>query len=181
MEGVLMYKERIYRTTLSYQQWTFHIAATENGLCYVSLPNEPLQRLYDWTNKWFKNAALVSSDDKLKNYTVQLTNYFKRESIHFSIPLELKGTSFQKTVWKVLQHIPYGETTTYSQIARKIRNEKAVRAVGTSIGANPMPIVIPCHRVIGKNGSLTGYRGGLEMKKFLLRLESDASIRKLNC
>lgn len=174
MEGINVYKEEVYWTTLSYEQWTFHIAGTSNGLSYVSLPNESFNRLQKWKNKWFPNGELISSENQLINNKVQLENYFKGEIEHFSIPLELKGTSFQKVVWRALQQIPYGKTTTYSHIAKQIGKEKAVRAVGTAIGANPIPIIIPCHRVIGKNGNLTGYRGGLEMKEFLLRLEKGA-------
>src|SRR5699024_3681213 len=85
--------------------------------------------------------------------------------------IDIIGTPFQKKVWQSMCEIPYGQKATYSEIAHNIGNKKAVRAVGTAIGANPLMIILPCHRVIAKNGALTGFRGGLEMKKMLLALE----------
>lgn len=83
----------------------------------------------------------------------------------FTIPIDVYGTAFQLAVWNTVREIPYGETHSYSEIAERIQKPNAVRAVGTAVGANPLLITIPCHRVIGKNGKLTGFRGGLEMKK----------------
>ncbi|MDM8102298.1 methylated-DNA--[protein]-cysteine S-methyltransferase [Oceanobacillus oncorhynchi] len=85
--------------------------------------------------------------------------------------MDLKGTAFQESVWEALQHIPYGETVSYMNIAEKIEKPKAVRAVGAAIGANPVMILVPCHRVIAKDGKLTGFRGGIPMKESLLELE----------
>lgn len=101
----------------------------------------------------------------------QLTEYFARERTAFDLPLQVEGTAFQKNVWNKLLDIPYGETITYKQLAGKIGNENACRAVGGANNKNPIMIVIPCHRVIGIGGALTGYAGGMEMKKFLLDLE----------
>ena len=97
--------------------------------------------------------------------------YFAGKRQNFSLPLELEGTEFQKKVWQALQKIPYGQTKTYGQIAKEIGKKKAVRAVGNANHNNPIAIIIPCHRVIGANGKLTGYHGGLEKKEFLLTLE----------
>lgn len=101
----------------------------------------------------------------------QLAGWFKRERIGFDLPLAPKGTEFQQAAWKALQRIPYGETRYYAQQADQIGRPSAVRAVGAANGANPIAVVVPCHRVIGKNGSLTGYAGGLERKKWLLAFE----------
>ena len=101
----------------------------------------------------------------------QLDSYFNNQTKYLSIPTILIGTDFQKQVWKELQKIPFGETRTYAEVALSIGRPTASRAVGTAIGANPIPVVIPCHRVIGSNQSLTGFSGGLENKAFLLRLE----------
>jgi methylated-DNA-[protein]-cysteine S-methyltransferase len=106
----------------------------------------------------------------------QLTAYFDGRLTEFDLPLAPKGTPFQLEVWTALQSIPYGETCSYSDIARKIGRADAVRAVGAANGQNPIPIVIPCHRVIGANGSLTGFGGGLPMKKWLLAHESGGSL-----
>jgi methylated-DNA-[protein]-cysteine S-methyltransferase len=102
----------------------------------------------------------------------QLRSYFAGERTNFDVPLLLEGTDFQKRVWTALQTIPYGETISYKQLAETIGRPRAVRAVGAANGANPIPIIIPCHRVIGNDGSLTGFGGGLPLKKQLLELES---------
>ncbi|WP_457552714.1 methylated-DNA--[protein]-cysteine S-methyltransferase [Desulfobacula sp.] len=101
----------------------------------------------------------------------QLEAYFKGKLIKFDLELNAKGTAFQKTVWQELVKIPYGETISYGQLAKSIGNPNASRAVGMANGKNPISIIIPCHRVIGKNGSLTGFGGGLDVKKKLLDLE----------
>lgn len=101
----------------------------------------------------------------------QLTEYLDRQRQDFNLPINPKGTDFQKKVWKELLKIPYGQTTSYKDIAEKIGNPKACRAIGLANNKNPIPIFIPCHRVIGKNGSLRGYAGGLELKKALLNIE----------
>ena len=101
----------------------------------------------------------------------QILEYFEKKRQNFSLPLELEGTEFQKKVWQALQNIPYGQTKTYGQIAKEIGYDKAGRAVGNANHNNPIAIVIPCHRVIGANGKLTGYNGGLDKKEFLLKLE----------
>ena len=109
---------------------------------------------------------------ELLSYTVgQLNEYFAGTRKAFSIPLDMRGTEFQKRVWNALLEIPYGETWSYKQLAEFINNPKAVRAVGGANHNNPIMIIVPCHRVIGSNGSLTGYAGGLDMKEHLLNLE----------
>ena len=109
--------------------------------------------------------------DLLKEAVKQLREYFDGERMSFSLPLEPKGTDFQLRTWDALQQIPYGETRTYKQIAETIGCPKGCRAVGLANNRNPLPIIIPCHRVIGTNGHLVGYAGGLEVKQQLLELE----------
>jgi len=101
----------------------------------------------------------------------QLTAYFAGDLTHFDLPLHIAGTPFRKRVWSELQTIPYGETISYAALADRIGRPQAYRAVGAANGANPLPIVVPCHRVIGSNGSLTGFGGGIAVKRFLLELE----------
>ena len=101
----------------------------------------------------------------------QLQEYFAGTRTHFDVPLEFVGTDFQKQVWTALLTIPFGETRSYSEIAKQIGNEKAVRAVGAAIGRNPISIITPCHRVIGASGDLTGFAGGLNVKENLLLRE----------
>jgi len=101
----------------------------------------------------------------------QLNEYFAGNRREFDIPLDMRGTRFQKSVWEALLAIPFGETRSYGQIARQLGNANATRAVGAANGQNPIPIVVPCHRVVGSNGTLTGFGGGLETKAQLLSLE----------
>ena len=115
--------------------------------------------------------GICQETDTIKEAHQQLTEYLKGERKTFDLPLNLKGTDFQKQVWKALCDIPYGETRSYKQIAESIGNPKAVRAVGMANNRNPLLIVVPCHRVIGGNGKLVGYGAGIEKKEFLLRLE----------
>lgn len=108
----------------------------------------------------------------LKQVSQQLTEYFAGQRSDFDVPLDLRcGTAFQQSVWQALLKIPLGETLSYGQISQQIGNPAAVRAVGGAVGRNPVSIIVPCHRVIGSNGTLTGYGGGLDRKTALLRLE----------
>lgn len=115
--------------------------------------------------------ALLQTTELLSMATIQLDEYFQGKRTTFSLPFKLTGTPFQLTVWKELQNIPYGKTTSYKEIAQKINKPKAYRAVGMANNKNPLPIIIPCHRVIGSNGKLIGYAGGLNLKNYLLELE----------
>lgn len=108
----------------------------------------------------------------LKEASKQLTEYFDRKRKKFDLPLALNGTEFQVKTWKALQSIPYGKTCSYGDLAKKIGNPKASRAVGNANNRNPLHIIVPCHRVIGSNGSLTGYAAGLDVKRLLLDLEN---------
>ena len=119
-----------------------------------------------------KKNNIIEKDTKLLLETQkQLKEYFEGKRTKFEIPLNPKGTEFMKKVWKELLNIPYGEVRTYKEIAEKIGNSKASRAVGMANNKNPIPIIIPCHRVIGSNNKLVGYALGLDMKKYLLDLE----------
>lgn len=107
----------------------------------------------------------------------QLKNYFAGDLTEFALPLDPGGTPFQLQVWRALQQIPYGETVSYGDLAARIGRPTAVRAVGAANGRNPLPIVIPCHRVIGRDGSLTGYGGGLAIKEALLEMERSRGVK----
>jgi methylated-DNA-[protein]-cysteine S-methyltransferase len=115
--------------------------------------------------EWIPDTGL------LKEPAAQLTAYFKGALRRFYVPVAPQGTEFQQRVWAALQEIPYGETVSYGDLARRLGNPKAVRAVGLANGSNPISIIIPCHRVIGSNGALVGYGGGLANKQALLALE----------
>jgi len=120
-------------------------------------------------------AGWVESEEKIAPFARQLEEYFAGRRRQFNLPLDLRGTDFQKRCWRALLKIPYGETRSYADIARAIGKPSAVRAVGLANGQNPIAIIVPCHRVIGSDGSLTGYGGGLENKRRLLELEGALS------
>lgn len=142
---------------------TLLLAADEEGLRLINFQRGKHAQRPD--EGWKKDAA------PLQETIRQLKAYFGRELHEFDLRCAPEGTRFQRDVWQALCEIPYGETVSYGDLARRIRKPKAVRAVGTANGANPIPIVIPCHRVIGSNGKLTGYGGGLDIKEKLLALE----------
>ncbi len=121
----------------------------------------------------FHDDIVLEQTEFLKNCCQQLEEYFSHKRTIFEIPILLEGTEFQKCVWKNLQKIPYGELWSYQKLACLIGNKNACRAVGMANHFNPLPIVIPCHRIVGKNGSLVGYRGGLQRKKQLISLENE--------
>jgi len=139
------------------------LAGDEKGLRRISFP--------EGKGAVGPQADWVRDDDALRDVVRQLQAYFNGELREFDIPLQMEGTAFQRGVWRALQDIPYGETISYGELARRIGNPKGSRAVGLANGANPVPIIVPCHRVIGANGSLTGFGGGLRTKEMLLGLE----------
>ncbi len=142
------------------------LAGDDAALVYVSFPTGKRAMQPD--------PAWVHSDEPFAEVKAQLCAYFDGSLRDFDLPLRAQGTAFQRDVWQALSTIPYGEIRTYADIAQAIGRPKATRAVGAANGANPLPIIVPCHRVIGANGSLTGFGGGLETKKFLLNLEARA-------
>lgn len=152
-------------------QW---ILKTEFRTLYLVASEKGLQGIF-WEKQKTPLASSLRARDKVTSIlsaTVkQLEEYFAGKRRVFDLPLDRKGTAFQEKVWTELSKIPYGTTLSYKDIARKIKNEKAVRAVGTANGKNPLSIVVPCHRVIAADGSLGGFAGGLSTKSKLLELE----------
>ncbi|MFN0139102.1 MAG: bifunctional DNA-binding transcriptional regulator/O6-methylguanine-DNA methyltransferase Ada [Pyrinomonadaceae bacterium] len=146
------------------------IGATEKGVCSVAFGDDDRQ-LADNLFKEYPNAEFNLADDKFKNYTRAILSYLDGDQKLLELPLDLRATAFQMRVWAALRHIPYGETRSYTDIAAEIGNKKAVRAVARACATNPVALVTPCHRVIGSNGSLSGYRWGIERKKTLLEAE----------
>lgn len=164
----------IYYQSLNHKHWKIYIAATEKGLCYVGTEHSTIEELISSCKKQFPNSQLQEGEGQLSLYEQQLVEYFDGHRTEFTFDFDVRGTVFQMQVWEALCRIPYGSSTCYSDIAKRIGNPKAVRAVGTAIGSNPVAIVIPCHRVLGKNGKLTGFSGGLDVKEKLLALEKIA-------
>lgn len=169
-------KQVIYYTQIVDVNWTFSIAATTSGLLFISSPNQSLEACTQWINHHYPGCSLVQDDEKLHSYTTEIKEYLQGKRTKFTFPIDLQGTSFQLAVWQALCEIPYGQTRSYSDIAQRLNKPAAVRAVGAAIGANPVLLIVPCHRVLGKDGSLTGYRGGLDMKMKLLQLEKASFV-----
>lgn len=163
----------IYWTELLHQDWCIHLAATSKGLVCVGSNHFPIEELRSWVTHRFPAAPFLRDDEKLKPYAAEIVEYLEGRRHQFNLPVDLQGTAFQQEVWQALCEIPYGRTCSYSDIAERIGRPSSARAVGTAIGANPALICIPCHRVVGKHGALTGYRGGIDMKASLLKLEQE--------
>lgn len=142
---------------------TLLLTADKAGLRQILFPMRG--RAVSPEREWTEDSRLLAET------VTQLRAYFAGELENFTVPLSPDGTPFQQKVWSELLKIPYGETTSYGELARRIGNPNASRAVGLANGSNPIPIIIPCHRVIGSNGKLTGYGGGLPIKEKLLALE----------
>jgi O-6-methylguanine DNA methyltransferase len=142
------------------------IGVSDRGLLLVDLRGGPPAS--DRRRHW------VESSDRTAPFIAELREYFAARRREFTLPLDLRGTEFQLRCWRALAQIPYGETRTYADLARAVGSPKGFRAVGAANHDNPVPIVVPCHRVIGSNGTLCGFGGGLEMKRALLELEGAA-------
>lgn len=146
------------------------------GLTGIAFHGEASARSGPWRalerSRWRADVGLFDA------VICQLQQYFDGERRSFDLPLAAQGTAFQHSVWRELQRIPYGQTISYGELARRIGKPRACRAVGLANGANPLPIIVPCHRVIGADGSLTGFGGGLPIKRQLLALERSVAMRQ---
>ncbi|MGJ8681459.1 methylated-DNA--[protein]-cysteine S-methyltransferase [Paraglaciecola sp.] len=157
-----MNKPKHYTQYLNSSFGNIEIQASNKGL--TSLRFNQAESGTNITNEHTENAA------------IQLVEYFDAQRTSFNLAFDVQGTEFQQKVWGQLMQIPYGETSSYANIAKRINNPKAVRAVGTANGRNPIAIIVPCHRVIGSNGSLTGYAWGTQLKQQLLELEKQVRV-----
>lgn len=151
-------------TTLESPVGPLFVAAGDEGVFAIEFhgSRHPVPRDPDWRE---------GEHPLLRRVAVQLEEYFAGARRHFDLPLVPRGTAFQRRVWHALADIPYGETTTYAALAARLGQPRALRAVGAANGRNPLPIVLPCHRVIGSDGQLTGFGGGIPTKRYLLELE----------
>ena len=161
----------------------FILGSFDGKLCMLDYRYRRMRKTIDHRLQSGFDAVYVEQDDEvLKQTRKQLAEYFDMKRQKFDIPIITTGTPFQKNVWKVLCEVPYGSTSTYGQLAKDIGNPKAVRAVASANGANCIGIIIPCHRIIGQDGELVGFAGGLALKKRLLKLENNlfATPRQTN-
>lgn len=144
------------------------LVASEKGLVAILWENDNPRRVI------LGDLRKVDHQPILVEAELQLKEYFEGKRQGFSLPLDVRGTAFQQSVWKALREIPFGETRSYGQLAKQLGKPTAMRAVGAANGRNPLSIVVPCHRVIGSSGQLTGFAGGLEAKEHLLKIESES-------
>lgn len=174
-------------TSLETAFGTLWLAAGERGLCRLALPSaKEHARFHQWVDKRFPSAtrSFDYAQDRLPQSAIEerepeilalakreLSEYIAGSRRHFTVPLALDGSEFFRQVWDTLCAIPYGRTLTYATLATKLHRPRAFRAVGAACAMNPVPLIIPCHRAVGSNGSLTGFAGGLAMKESLLRME----------
>jgi len=155
----------MYYTTFQTSLCEIILVGHEQGLSYLHLNTRNRKHEINILANWKRNQRFFMAAQE------QIQAYVAGELIDFDLPLNLQGTAFQRTVWQTLRNIPFGELRTYQEIAIAIGNPKAARAVGMANSKNPIPLVIPCHRVIGSNGQLTGFASGLEIKQKLIQLE----------
>ncbi|MBT2288980.1 methylated-DNA--[protein]-cysteine S-methyltransferase [Paenibacillus albidus] len=174
--------QNIFHHTLKLGNRLWTLWASGKGLIRVSYgqvqPEEPA--LAAWLNRYAGSYRLIEGEQIFIELGAVrlLEEYFRGHKVSFgSILLDLWGTPFQQEVWNGLAAIPHGEVTTYKELAILIGRPQAVRAVGTANGQNPLPVILPCHRIIGANGTLTGYRGGLKLKQELLELEGIGNVK----
>ncbi len=158
--------EKLYASTVSWEGWVFHVLSSSQGVRWISLRPTSLEAL-----EAKLKARIVPDDQQNEQALEEIHAYLRGDLRRFTVPVDLRGTEFQCDVWDAITKIPYGQTTTYHEIGETIKHPKATRAVGQATGANPVPIIIPCHRVVGSSGDLIGFGGGLPLKERLLGLE----------
>ena len=161
----------LLHSTLERAELLLELYSSEGGLVALGLGEGSRPKLERWLARFYDGEAIYPAERGHELYRRQLEEYLDGRRRIFDLPIDLRGSNFQKLVWNAVAAIPYGRTASYGQIARLIGRPGASRAVGAANGQNPIPIVIPCHRVIGSDGSLTGYSSGLSVKRRLLALE----------
>lgn len=158
--------EKLYASSIHWEGWTFHVLSSASGLRYVDLQRTAFSELAKRLS-----ARIIPDDEPNAAILSQLREYLRGTRRAFDLALDLRGTPFQRAVWLAVGGIPYGTLCSYAEVASAVGRPTATRAVGQAVGANPAALVIPCHRVVGRSGGLTGYRGGLPLKERLLALE----------
>ncbi len=161
----------LYTAELDSPIGRLRLASTEQGLSYIELPHASGRGLLGWRQRHAPEATLRESFAHNRTNAAQLREYLEGKRVDFDLVLDLRGTDFQRSVWQEVASIPHGETRSYADVARGVGRPRATRAVGAANGANPIPLVIPCHRVIGSRGQLQGYAGGTSLKARLLAME----------
>ena len=166
--------ETVYSAQFESPIGALRIASTEAGVAYLGLPRAAGRGFAGWLARSVRGARHEQAYAPNRDAIRQLIEYLEGKRSDFELPLDLRGTPFQRSVWNALCEIPYGVTRSYADVARAIGNPHAVRAVGAANGANPVALIVPCHRVIAAHGKLGGYGGGLDLKRRLLAMEQTA-------
>ncbi len=154
---------------------TLTLVRSDRGLCYLGLPNTTRRQIAAWAGRRFRGEQLKHVPGCCRREALELKQYFAGDRTTFTLALDHLNTPFARQALAEVSRVPYGQTATYGHIARRLGRPQAARAVGRAVGANPLAIVIPCHRIVGTDGRLTGYGGGLALKQALLDLESRAA------
>ncbi len=161
----------VFCTSFESKVGLIYVASTDSGVCKISLPRQSKREFLRWLRENFEDNEVVDNKSKNREVIDQLSRYFNGRLAKFTVPVDLHGTPFQIRVWKELTKIAYGTTISYKQLAKRIGTSRGYQAIGRANASNPVPIIVPCHRVLGANGSLVGYSSGIKTKEFLLRLE----------
>ncbi|MGB2866998.1 MAG: methylated-DNA--[protein]-cysteine S-methyltransferase [Bacteroidota bacterium] len=162
---------KVYCTSFNSKIGTIHIASTAKGICKICIPGQTKKEFQTWIQNHLEGVEIVESSTKNKQVIDELNRYFDRKLVKFHSRLDPPGTAFQRQVWRELRKIRYGTTVTYKDLAKRVGIPEGYQAVGRANAANPLPIVIPCHRVLGYDDKMVGYAAGVKTKEFLLRLE----------
>ena len=168
--------ETLYYTSFNSKIGTVHVASTKKGICKLSIPGQTKKEFIGWLQEHFPTAGIVESNSKNRKFIDELNRYFDCKLVKFKTRVDLVGSDFQKRVWRELRRIRYGTTVSYKDLARRLGSPEAYRAVGRANATNPLPIVVPCHRVLGAKDDMIGYAAGIKTKEFLLRLEGAIMI-----
>ncbi|MCC6397464.1 MAG: methylated-DNA--[protein]-cysteine S-methyltransferase [Bacteroidetes bacterium] len=166
----------VYCTSFESKVGLIYVASTEKGVCKVSVPRQTKRDFFHWLRDNFDDSEVVDNKSRNKEVIDQLNRYFNGKLAKFAVSVDMRGTPFQLRVWKELSKIPYGTTISYKQLAKRLGTSRGFQAVGRANAANPVPIIVPCHRVLGADGSLVGYASGVKTKEFLLKLEGALMI-----
>ena len=175
LTSFMLYYTRLYPAVL---KSNIYFAKSRKGLCFMSFTQSENEFLKQVSK--FNDEELIFAPKMLHKETKQIKRYLEGKRKRFNLRIHLTGSKFQLKVWNAISRIPYGKTISYSRLAKNVNDSSAVRAVANACGKNPLPIIIPCHRVVAKDGTLGGYTGGLELKKSLLRIEDARNGKKYN-
>jgi O-6-methylguanine DNA methyltransferase len=164
-------RDLAYWTPFATPLGTGYVASTRVGVCRISLPSETREHFFVWLHRHFQPGDIQPHPAPNMEPIEQIDAFLRGERTRFEFRLDLRGTDFQKATWQALLRIPYGQTTTYRDLAESVKMPRAYQAVGAAVGQNPLLVVVPCHRVLSADGSLTGYAAGTDTKRWLLRHE----------